>query len=138
MGQHGLLHLYNKDADLYMLDLQDGSYRRLDEIDSDEAESYHSWSSNGRWLIFSTRRDNGVVTRLYLSHLNSDGTFTKAFALPQRDPDFAQEFMNAYNIPEFMIEPVRISAHKFARFINRNEAEPVNFSAKKEVKLNQK
>lgn len=132
MGSHGVLHLYNKDADLYLMNLTNGKVRNLHEINSDEAESYHSWSSNGKWLIFSTRRDNGVVTRPYIAYMNDDGTFTKPFALPQKDPDYSIKFMNAFNVPEFMIEPVRINQHKFARYINRHSSEPVGFRAKKE------
>ena len=132
MGSHGVLHLYNKDADLFLLDLSNGHCRPMREVNSPEAESYHSWSSNGKWVIFSTRRDDGVVTRPYITHFNDDGTFSKPFALPQRDPEHSQKFMLAYNIPEFMIEPVRISEHKFARYVNRHEARPVGFRSKKE------
>lgn len=132
MAHHGVLHLYNKDADLFLLDLQSGRCRNIAEINSDEGESYHSWSSNGHWVIYSTRRDNGVVTRPYITHFNDDGTFSKPFALPQRDPEYSQNFLYAYNIPEFMIEPVHISSHKFARYINRHNAEPVGFTSKKE------
>lgn len=132
MGSHGVLHLYNKDADLYLLDLATGKYRFLRELNSRETESYHSWSSNGKWLIFSSRRENGVITRPYITYFRNDGTFTKPFALPQKDPEFSIKFLYAYNIPEFMIEPVRINSHKFARYINRHSAEPAGYRPKRE------
>lgn len=114
MGGHGIFHIWHKDSDLWMLDLATDSVRPLTEINSTDVESYHSWSSNGKWIIFSTRRDDGAYTRPYLAHLESDGTFSKPFALPQRDPDFSEGFMYSYNIPEFMIEPVSISPREFA------------------------
>lgn len=132
MGHHGVLHLYNKDADLFLLDLRTGRCRSVAELNSRESESYHSWSSNGKWLIFSSRRENGVVTRPFIAYFKEDGTFTKPFALPQKDPEFSKEFLMAFNIPEFMIEPVKISSHKFARFANRHDAEAVGFRSKRE------
>ena len=114
------------------MDLTDRSIRRLDELNSPEVESYHSWSSNGKWVIFSTRREDGAYTRLYISHLEDNGTFSKPFALPQRDPDFNTEFLYSYNIPEFMKEPVRISPKQFASFISRTDAIPANYESKKE------
>ena len=133
LGEYGVFHIWHRDADLYIMDLSDGSVRPLDEINSNDVESYHSWSSNGKWIVFSSRRDDGGYTRLYLSHFGDDGKFSKPFALPQKDPDFADQFMRSYNIPEFMTEPVSISAHKFARFINRHSAESVSYTPKKEI-----
>lgn len=125
-GGHGIFHIWHRDADLWMLDLQTDSVRPLTEINSPDVDSYHSWSSNGKWIIFSTRRDDGAYTRPYLAHLQEDGTFSKPFALPQRDPDFSQGFMYSYNIPEFMKEPVSISPREFAGAM-MEAASPVNY-----------
>lgn len=132
MGEYGVFHIWHRDSDLYLMDLSNGMIRNLFEINSDNVESYHSWSSNGRWVIFSSRREDGGYTRFYIAHHNGDGSFTKPFALPQRDPDFSEQFLRSYNIPEFMIEPVRISAHTFSRFIRKNDAQPVSFTQKRE------
>ena len=130
MGGYGVFHIWHKDADLYMMDLSDGSYRSLDEINSPDVESYHSWSSNGKWIIFSTRREDGAYTRLYLSHMDADGRFSKAYPIPQKNPDFNRNFMFSFNIPEFMKEPVRISPRKFANLIKREQAQTVSFQNK--------
>lgn len=132
MGEYGVFHIWHTDADLYLLDLQNGQIRSASQINSNNVESYHSWSSNGKWVIFSTRRDDGGYTRLYISHFNGDGTFTKPFALPQEDPDFANQFMRSYNIPEFMIEPVNTTPHELAKFVDKNNAESVSYSGKRE------
>lgn len=127
MASYGVFHIWHRDADLYMMDLRDGSVRRLNEINSTELESYHSWSSNGKWVIFSTRREDGLYTRPYIAHLNADGQFSKPFALPQKDPEFNRNYMFSFNIPEFMKEPVHISPRKLASFIKSNQASPVKF-----------
>ena len=115
-----------------MIDLRNSTVRSLSELNSPEVESYHSWSSNGKWVIFSTRREDGAYTRLYIAHMEKDGTFSKPFALPQHDPDFNRTFLYSYNIPEFMKEPVRISPREFASFISSTQAIPVGYQQKNE------
>lgn len=130
MGEYGIFHIWHKDADLYLMDLKNDSVRALAEINSKDVESYHSWSSNGKWIIFSTKRDDGGYTRIYLSHFNENGTFSKPFLLPQKNPDFSDKYLFSYNIPEFMIEPVSIKPNRFASFIKKTDAESVNFEKK--------
>lgn len=130
IAEYGVFHIWHRDADLWMMDLTNGSVRPLNEVNSPEVESYHSWSSNGKWIIFSTRREDGAYTRLYLSHLEPDGRFTKPFALPQKDPAFSRNYMYSFNIPEFMKEPVHISPRKFSSFIESVQASPVKYESK--------
>ena len=117
VAPYGVFHIWHRESDLWMMNLRNGSMRRVDELNSPEVESYHSWSSNGKWVIFSTRREDGAFTRLYIAHRNDDGSFSKPFALPQHDPDFNRIFMYSFNIPEFIKEPVHITPKQFASFI---------------------
>ena len=131
MAPYGVFHIWHRESDLWMMDLKDNSVRKLDEINSPEVESYHSWSSNGKWVIFSTRREDGAYTRLYITHLEKDGSFSKPFALPQRNPNFNKSFVYSYNIPEFMKEPVHISPKQFASFISNIDATPSSYESKR-------
>lgn len=133
IGQHGVLPLYNSDSDLYLINLSTMEMRDIDEINSDKADSYHSWSSNGKWVIFSSKRQDGDFTRLYITHFNEDATFSKPFVLPQRNPGFNTEFMKAYNVPEFMIEPVSIRPRQFARLLDRHPAVPAKYVSRKQT-----
>lgn len=128
---YGIFHIWHRESELWIMNLKDGSARCAEELNSPEVESYHSWSSNGKWVLFSTRREDGAFTRLYLAHFNDDGSFSKPFALPQRDPDFNRSFMYSFNIPEFMIEPVHITPRQFASFISSTEATPSRYESKK-------
>lgn len=121
LAPYGTFHIWHKDADLLLMDLQTGEVRNLREVNSHDVESYHSWSSNGKWIIFSTRRDDGSYTRLYLTHF-ADGKATKPFIIPQKNPQHNIERFKSYNIPEFMAEPVRYSRQDF---IEAFEAEPL-------------
>ena len=114
MGHYGYFHIWHHDADLWMLDLQNDSIRPLDEVNSPDTESYHTWSSNSRWLVFSSRRDDGVFTRPFFAHIDKDGNCGKPFELPAADPDYHRQFLRCYNIPEFMQGPVTIAPQTFA------------------------
>jgi hypothetical protein len=131
ISTHGVFPLDQIVSDFIMFDLKNGTYRHVDEINSQYAESFHSWSSNGKWLMFSTRREDGVHTRLYFSHMDENGRFSKPFALPQHDPDFNREFLYAFNIPEFMKEPIHITPRQFASFISSTDAISAKYESKR-------
>ena len=131
MGNQGIFHIWHKDSELYLMDLKNGQFQSIDQINSNDVESYHSWSSSGKWIIFSTRRDDGIYTRLYLSHMSDDGHFSKPFPLPQKDPEFSKKFLYSFNIPELTVEPVKVSAKKLASFIKSVDASPVSIKKKK-------
>lgn len=102
------------EADLKMIDLNTMRFVNTDILNSNCSDSYHSWSSNGRWIVFSSRRVDGKYTRLFFSHCDSKGKFTKPFMLPQKNPEQNGELLYAYNIPEFIKSPVVFSREKAA------------------------
>ena len=102
LADHGYFHVWHGDADLYLFDLRTGAVRALDEINSPAAESYHSFSHDGRWLVFSSRRDDGAYTRPYFARFDPDaGRFDPPFPLPLASPDDYFRRMESYNVPEF-------------------------------------
>ena len=127
LGNYGVFHIWHHEADLYLMDLQDGSVRAMDEINSDDTESYHSWSSNGRWVIFSSRRNDAGYTRPFIAHVDANGRGSKPFELPQADADYHRQFMKSYNIPEFMRGPVEVTPQEFARVLKDSDGEPVKY-----------
>lgn len=120
MGKYGVFHIWHKDADLYMLDLANGKVHCMDEINSPDVESYHSWSSNGRWVVFSSRRDDGNFTRPFIAHIDKNGHGGKPFELPCADPDYHRQFMKSYNIPELMKGAVKITPQSFADALKKD------------------
>ena len=126
LAKSGIFHIWHHDADLWMLDLKTGEARNMEEINSPDTESYHSWSSNGRWVIFSSRRYDGNYTRPFIAHIDAKGHGTKPFELPSADPDYHRQFLKCYNIPEFMLGPVTISPQQFADIL-KHDAEPAKY-----------
>ena len=127
LGYYGVFHIWHREADLYLMDLTTGEVRPMEEINSSETESYHSWSSNGRWVIFSSRRDDGGYTRPFMAHIDEQGRGAKPFELPQADPDYHRQFLKCYNIPEFMRGPVDITPQQFADVLKASDGEPVSY-----------
>lgn len=126
IGDYGVFHIWHRSSDLLLMDLQDGSMRKLHEVNSPDTESFHNWSSNGRWILFSSRRDDGSYTRLYLAYFDKNGRGHKPFIIPQKTPDYYQNFYKSYNIPELMKGPVTIKPQEFAKRIN-GPTESVDF-----------
>lgn len=114
-AEYGCFHVWHADADIYMMDLATRKVQKLDAVNSPRSESYPSWSSNGRWIMVDSRRDDGNYTRPVLAYFDKSGKAHKAFALPQKDPYFNTFFLRSFNRPEFMIEPVTITPQEFAK-----------------------
>jgi dipeptidyl aminopeptidase/acylaminoacyl peptidase len=123
---YGYFTIHHKISDLYILNLETGHYRPATELNSPETESYHSWSSNGRWLIFSSRRIDGVHTRPFIAYVDEQGNCSKPFVVPQKDPNFYTSCLLNYNRPELMTGKIDI-APQTIRDVAREAALPVIF-----------
>lgn len=72
MASFGNFFPFQASSDLYLLDLKSGRHRRL-ECNSPCSEGWHCWSSNSRWIVFSSRRDVPLLSNLYFSHIDANG-----------------------------------------------------------------
>jgi len=119
---YGCFPVYRQSSDLYIMDLESAgqtgryTYRRLD-INSDKSESWHSWSSNSRWIAFSSKREYGVFTRIYLSYVDECGKVYKPVLLPQKDPTYYDSCLWTYSVPELITEPVRVKKERLGRVV---------------------
>ncbi|MCF7956715.1 MAG: hypothetical protein K9M75_13010 [Phycisphaerae bacterium] len=124
MCEYSCFSLFQTNSDLYMMDLETGEYEKLEMASSDKAEGWHSWSSNGRWIVFSSKRDGGIFTRLCISHVDKDGKAHKSFMLPQKSAAFYDSLIDTFNTPEFSTGPIEISERELGRVIrSKSETE---------------
>jgi Tol biopolymer transport system component len=105
---YGCFPIWQKEADLYSINLNNFKTTKLG-VNSDFTESYHSWSSNGDWMIFSSKRGDGLTARPYITFINGEGQASKPFVLPQKYPAYYRGFIKTYNIPEFAQSEVSFS-----------------------------
>ena len=125
---YGNFSIWHKDADLYAVDLESGDIRPFDEANAPGVDSYHSWSSNSRFLVFSSRRIDGLYTRLYMTYVDEAGQEHKPFLLPQRNPKkFYEDLMFSYNIPEFIKGPVKADRHRIGRTMRTSPGTNLSF-----------
>jgi Tol biopolymer transport system component len=118
LSDGGAFNLYHTESDLQMMDLQTRELLPTDILNSPRSESYHAWSSNGRWMMYMTKRFDGRYSRLMLAYW--DGTkFHKPFLLPQQNPEDNTLLLMAYNIPEFIKAPVVVSKDEMAEFFKQ-------------------
>ncbi len=111
---------FRDSSDLYMLDLGTGKHRSL-ACNSPQAESWHCWSSNGRWIAFSSKRDDGMFIRAWFSYIDEDGRARKPFVLPQEDPAFYDSCIQLFQVPELARGPLPLAGERLA---SRMRSEP--------------
>ena len=104
---YGCFPLYHKEADLWILNLETLETAPMSEVNSDYADAFHNFSSNDRWLVFGSRREDGMHTRPYFAYVDKEGVGRKPFLLPQREPkEYYSNLMLSYNCVEFVNGPV--------------------------------
>ena len=119
---YGTFPIWHSEADLWLLNLANNETHPLDALNSDDTESFHNWSADSRWVVFSSRRGDGLFTRLYIAHIDADGTPSKPFLLPQKDPKaFYLNMMDSYNVPDFVSGETPLDAKSAARKVAQGE-----------------
>ncbi len=99
------------DSELYIIPAEGGEARRL-RANTPNMNSWHSFSSNGRWLVFSSKA-NTPYTQLFLTHLDEAGNATPPVVLERfTGPD------RAANIPEFVPIPADAIAKIDEQFLD--------------------
>ncbi len=114
MCRYGCFPVYQPSSDLYLMDLATGDYRKLG-INSVYSESWHSWSSNSRWIAFSSKRRGGSLTRTYLGYVDEIGEVHKPFILPQKDPTYYDSLLETFSVPELVKGRIKVNKSLLAR-----------------------
>ena len=110
VSKYGTFPIWHKEADLYLYNFQDSTSRVLTEVNSDFSDSFHNWSENSKWFVFTSRRVDGLYTRLYISMIDENGNCTKPFIIPQKNPlEYYNSLYQSYNTPDFTKSKVDIS-----------------------------
>lgn len=134
--------LLQPDSELYIIPAEGGEARRL-RANTKRMNSWHSFSPNGKWLVFSGKPES-AFTKLYLTHIDENGQSTPAVLLDHlTSPD------RAANIPEFVradpdaIQKIRekfIDDVSYTRgaweFLKSNDYEGAERQARKALELN--
>jgi hypothetical protein len=104
----------------------DPRLRRLRVLDSDSlsTDAWHGWSSNGKWIVFNSKRLNKRFSSIYFCYVDTLGTFHKPFVLPCKDPEFYDYSLSAFNVPEFTTSRIACSPREIQNALDRFREKP--------------
>lgn len=120
---YGTFPIWHQESDLRMMDLQTGAVDSLTLVNSDKSDTYHSWSSNSRWFVFASKRDDGLFGKPYFCYVDRNGKAHKPFCLPQKSPTFYDNTLKSFNTPELSKGEIPFDATDIEKAL-RQEAEP--------------
>lgn len=125
IADYGTFPIWHQETDLQMIDLYTRGIDSLTVVNSNRSDTYHSWSSNSRWFVFASKRDDGLYGKPYFSYVDASGNVRKPFVLPQRDPSKYDYMLKSFNIPELSGGKVPFGAGDIERLYKEQEAEIV-------------
>lgn len=107
-SDYGNFSIWHPESELYLINLETNEIRNMEEVNSNDVESYHTWSSTGEWFVFSSKRQDGLWAHPYIAKFDRQkGVASKPFVLPQKNPDFYLNFTRTFNLPELITTPVK-------------------------------
>jgi Tol biopolymer transport system component len=119
---YGYFSVWHPEADLWLLDLQTGESCPIEEVNSPRTESLHNWAVNSRWFLFTSRRGDGLYTRIYFSSIDDNGKATKPFLLPQRNPkQYERRLLDSFNTPDFSARRIETDARTIGKQIESDK-----------------
>ena len=127
VSDYGTFPIWHPETDLWMLDLSNEQINRMETTNGRFSDSWHSWSSNSRWIVFASKRDDRVYGRPYFAYIDDDGATTKAFALPQKRPEYYRQTLKSFNIPELYNTPEIYNAHRIRKLYYKEETESFQY-----------
>lgn len=119
MAEYGNFTIWHSEADLYIMDLRSNNVEKM-KSNSNDVESYHSWASNSRWMVFSSKRRDGQSAHPFFTYIDENGHSSKPFILPQKDPDFYDNFLKTFNIPELVKNKISIKENNIIERAHKN------------------
>lgn len=112
-ADYGTFPIWHREARLEIMDLSTMEHRPMKlegKMKNVGSDSYHSWSSNSRWMVFASKRDDGLYGKPYFTYINKKGVCSKPFVLPQAHPTFYDNCLKSFNAPELGTGPLPFDA----------------------------
>ena len=128
VSDYGTFPIWHHETDLWLYDIPTGTLSTPEAVNGKYGDSYHCWSSSGRWICWASKRDDRLYGRPYFAHVNPDGQVSKPFVLPQKNPESYLTTLKSYNIPELYRFPETYRASDIRRFYSRMEAENLTYT----------
>jgi len=120
VADYGTFPIGHPECSLQMINLETGELNPLEGIRYDDSgsDSYHSWSSDGKWFVFSSKRGDGQFAKPYYCHIDKEGRTTKPFVLPQKSSRFYELFLKSFNVPDIGRESTGMTVRDAGRMFD--------------------
>ena len=115
VADYGTFPIWHPEADLQMMNIETGAIDTLTVVNSQKSDTYHSWSSNSRWFVFASKRDDGLYGKPYFCYVDNHGKAHKPFCLPQQHPAFFDNCLKSFNAPELGKGPLPFTVDDVAK-----------------------
>lgn len=127
VSDYGTFPIWHHETDLWLYHIATGQIDTLETVNGRHSDSYHCWSRNGRWICWASKRDDRLYGRPYFAHISADGTASKPFVLPQKNPNHYLTTLKSFNIPELYPTAEAYDASYVSRFYRKMEAETMTY-----------
>lgn len=107
-------------GDIALLDLQekpDSCLKNADILNSPDSDRRLVWSSNGRWVIYSSKKETGANTLLHIAYFDSLGNFSTPFLLPQKNPEYYLWNTRSFIFPVLSRNTSKITTEKWREMV---------------------
>lgn len=119
-GELALIDLNRRDSATGLCPLTD-----IPALSSPDGEKSHQFSSNGRWMVFGSKRLNGNMAALYFCYFDRDGHFHAPFVLPQENGEFYMQQLHTAIFPILNRQAAPFTLAEWAHAA-RGAAEPID------------
>lgn len=126
-ASYGTFPVWHEESELWLIDLRTGAIDVMKDANARYADTYHSWSSNSRWVVFASKRDDKVYGRPYIAYIDENGKASKAFVLPQKNPDLYNTTLKSFNLPELSAVKEDYNARDVSVLYNKIEPKQVTY-----------
>lgn len=123
VSDYGTFPVNHDESALQMIDLHTGAVHDLASIKGNHSDTFHSWSSDGRWFVFASKRGDGQFSKAYYCHLDEYGNPSKPFVLPQKSSRFYINNLKSFNVPDIGRVSTGMKAGKEAKTLYEAVAE---------------
>ncbi len=107
-------------GDIALVDLQekpDSCLKDADILNSPDSDRRLVWSSNGRWVIYSSKKETGANTLLHIAYFDSLGNFSTPFLLPQKSPEYYLWNTRSFIFPVLSRNASKITTEKWREMV---------------------
>lgn len=121
-SKYGTFPILHQESQQRIFDFSTGKMDSLYIVNSNKSETYHSISSNSKWIVMASKRDDGLYGKAYFYYIDQNLKAHKPFCLPQKDPNIYLNILQSFNTPELSQNPVWFKSQNVGNMLNK-EAE---------------